>query len=86
METKEQKSIVGTRWKKKPCPNPPVSVADIKDDMVQIRHESPLCITLVGLQTAETYYVGRSALFGYFTLLDECPKDGFTTSIGTMLI
>ena len=83
-----QKSIVGTLWEKKKdaTPSLPPRIAEMKDKVFRLRRDTPLCITLFGLDTSEFYYLGRFEFFSNFTLLGECPKEGFKTSIGTMLI
>lgn len=80
----KQKSIVGTKWRIKPNNNP--HLADIKDEVCILQKETPLCITLMGCDSSDFYRVGRGTLMEHFTLLDECPKEGFKTCIGTMLI
>ena len=89
MRENEQKSIVGTRWKRNEVRKPyseelPKDFPDVKDYVVKIYHESPFCVSIRGCNG--TYTLGRCAFFDNFTLIGECPKDGFKTSIGTMLI
>ena len=82
-----QKSIVGTLWEKKASATPlPTRIAEMKDKVYRLKRDTPLCITLMGLDTSEFYYLGRFEFFSNFTLQGECPKEGFKTSIGTMLI
>ena len=72
-------TLIKTKWVKRDS-----SRLEISDDFVTIFDESPYVVRARGKN--ETYTFGRYEFFSNFNLLSKCPKEGFDTSIGKMLI